>query len=121
MFTEAYVAAMQHYRYQEVYTDADIHTGKPVHLQFQSLQAFWPGRVRPVQAVTQPHAWMRSTGLQAQIGDVQLATQTFWSFFRLWEAYGVLPERWLLTERTVHSTEHYYPLRYDDAMALLRD
>jgi len=29
----------------------------------------------------------------------------------VWQEYGVVPERYLLQQRTVHPTEAYYPLR----------
>ena len=44
MFAEAYVGVMQHFRGGGWYHDADIFTGQPTHIQFQSLQSFWPGR-----------------------------------------------------------------------------
>ena len=43
MFAEAYVGVMQHFRGGGWYHDADIFTGQPTHIQFQSLQSFWPG------------------------------------------------------------------------------
>ena len=43
MFAEAYVSVMQHFRGGGWYHDADIFTGQPTHIQFQSLQSFWPG------------------------------------------------------------------------------
>ncbi len=43
VFQDAYRAVMQHYRSGAWYDDADIVTGRTLHQQFQSLQAFWPG------------------------------------------------------------------------------
>lgn len=43
VFQGAYRAVMQHYRRGPWYDDADIVTGRTLHQQFQSLQAFWPG------------------------------------------------------------------------------
>ena len=43
VFQKAYRAVMRHYRSGAWYDDADIGSGRSVHQQFQSLQAFWPG------------------------------------------------------------------------------
>ena len=43
MFQEAYVAALRHYKADAWYHATDIWTGSATHLQFTSLQAFWPG------------------------------------------------------------------------------
>lgn len=56
------------------------------------LQAFWPG-------------------LQVLVGDVEFAAQSHQRFFALWQQFGLLPERFLLSEQTIHPTERYYPLR----------
>jgi mannosidase alpha-like ER degradation enhancer 1 len=61
-------------------------------MQFTSLQAFWPG-------------------LQVLLGDVHLAAASHQRFFSLWMKFGLLPERYLLMEQTIHPTERYYPLR----------
>ena len=48
---------MQHYRAGPWYDDADIVTGQSMHQQFQSLQAFWPGRLFFLcQALKPPHS-----------------------------------------------------------------
>ncbi len=47
VFQDAYRAVMQHYRSGAWYDDADIVTGRTLHQQFQSLQAFWPGACLP--------------------------------------------------------------------------
>ncbi|XP_024523829.1 alpha-mannosidase I MNS5 isoform X1 [Selaginella moellendorffii] len=92
MFQDAYRAVQQHYRYGSWYHDADMRTGKATYWQFTSLQAFWPG-------------------LQVLIGDIAAANATHREFLRLWEMFGIFPERYLLDAGKVHPTERYYPLR----------
>ena len=67
-------------------------TGQVAHLQFNSLQAFWPG-------------------LQAQTGALVEAAATQRAFFGLWQRFHALPERYLLATASLHPTERYYPLR----------
>ena len=43
MFSAAYTAAIRHYKDGPFYPHADIWMGTHTHLQFTSLQAFWPG------------------------------------------------------------------------------
>jgi hypothetical protein len=43
MFEAAYTAALRHYKVGAWYPAADIWLGAHTHLQFTSLQAFWPG------------------------------------------------------------------------------
>lgn len=47
VFQDAYRAVMRHYRSGAWYDDSDIVSGRSVHQQFQSLQAFWPGPPEP--------------------------------------------------------------------------
>lgn len=74
------------------YHEANIHSTESTHMQFTSLQAFWPG-------------------LQVLLGDVHLAAASHQRFFSLWMKFGLLPERYLLVEQAIHPTERYYPLR----------
>ncbi len=92
MFKQAYAAANRYLKTDHWYAEANMNTGKFSHLQFNSLQAFWPG-------------------LQVMYGDIHNASLTQARFFSLWRKYGGLPERYLLSSRDVHSTERYYPLR----------
>ncbi len=43
MFRAAYTAAIRYYKDGPWYPSADIWSGTRTHLQFTSLQAFWPG------------------------------------------------------------------------------
>ena len=43
MFEAAYTAALGHYKAGSWYPSADIFLGARTHMQFTSLQAFWPG------------------------------------------------------------------------------
>ncbi|KAM7277645.1 hypothetical protein ACFE04_004779 [Oxalis oulophora] len=45
------------------------------------------------------------------VGDVAAVNSSHREFFRVWEKYGVLPERYLRDHQMLHSTEKYYPLR----------
>lgn len=47
MFQTAYTAALRHYRSGAWYPNADIYSGALTHMQFTSLQAFWPGESEP--------------------------------------------------------------------------
>ncbi|KAM7272538.1 hypothetical protein ACFE04_027201 [Oxalis oulophora] len=92
MFHSAYLAVQKYFRHGPWYHEADMRTGKATYWQLTSLQAFWPG-------------------LQVLVGDVAAANSSHREFFRVWEKYGVLPERYLLDHQMLHSTEKYYPLR----------
>ncbi|EIE19324.1 seven-hairpin glycosidase [Coccomyxa subellipsoidea C-169] len=93
MFQAAYTAAIRHYRDGTWYPQADIWMGAHTHLQFTSLQAFWPG-------------------MQVLAGDVKAAAESFAAFFGVWQRFGLLPERYLYGGNgALHSTEQYYPLR----------
>jgi len=67
-------------------------TGDSTHVQFNSLQSFWPG-------------------LQVLVGDIEMAKQTHTAFLGVWKKYNVLPERYFFYSQMVHPTEKYYPLR----------
>ncbi|KAL0039486.1 hypothetical protein WJX79_010327 [Trebouxia sp. C0005] len=92
VFQDAYRAVMQHYRSGAWYDDADIVTGRTLHQQFQSLQAFWPG-------------------MQVLAGDVPAAQESYWHYFTLWKAFGALPERFLYGHGQLHSNQQQYALR----------
>eukprot|EP00850_Spirogloea_muscicola_P001621 SM000006S19386 [mRNA] locus=s6:421678:426268:- [translate_table: standard] len=92
MFQAAYSAVQQHYRSGPWYHEADMHTGQPTHLQFTSLQAFWPA-------------------VQVLMGDVSAANESHRSFFSVWEKFGIFPERYFYSHQEPHPTERYYPLR----------
>eukprot|EP00850_Spirogloea_muscicola_P005021 SM000022S07235 [mRNA] locus=s22:748911:753445:+ [translate_table: standard] len=92
MFQTAYSAVQQHYRSGPWYHEADMHTGQPTHLQFTSLQAFWPA-------------------VQVLMGDVSAANESHRSFFSVWEKFGIFPERYFYSHQVPHPTERYYPLR----------
>ena len=92
MFNNSYTAAITHLKHGSWYIEADMHTGQPQHLQFQSLHSFWPG-------------------LQSQLGHFDMAADTFTAFFSLWTRYHALPERFVLNAQQLHNSERYYPLR----------
>lgn len=45
------------------------------------------------------------------VGDLADAIDTQNAFFSVWFNHGLLPERFLLSSMSIHSTERYYPLR----------
>lgn len=92
MFQSAYVAVQKYFRHGPWYHEADMRTGHATYWQLTSLQAFWPG-------------------LQVLVGDVAAANSSHREFFKVWETFGVLPERYLLDHQMLHPTEKYYPLR----------
>ena len=92
MWEEAYGAARKYLKHGPWYVQSHMRTGRMVHQQFESLQAFWPA-------------------LQVLAGDVGEAIETHDAFFSLWTQYGFLPESYLLVSRTVHPSMKYYPLR----------
>ena len=67
MFAEAYVGVMQHFRGGGWYHDADIFTGQPTHIQFQSLQSFWPGEPLCRKTICSP-AGSSSSGRPGKAG-----------------------------------------------------
>ncbi|KAK3260378.1 hypothetical protein CYMTET_30660 [Cymbomonas tetramitiformis] len=92
MFHDAYLAVLKHMKHGPWYHEANMNTARPTHLQFSSLQAFWPG-------------------LQVLAGDLKAAMETHEKFFGVWKEFGVLPERYLWKDKALHPTEKYYPLR----------
>ena len=92
MWDEAYGAARKYLKHGPWYVQSHMRTGRMVHEQFESLQAFWPA-------------------LQVLAGDVDDAIETHDAFFSLWTQFGFLPESFLLASRTVHPSMKYYPLR----------
>lgn len=53
MFEAAYTAALRHYKAGSWYANADIFLGVRTHMQFTSLQAFWPGAAKLFTRVCQ--------------------------------------------------------------------
>ncbi|GAB5362183.1 hypothetical protein AAMO2058_000776400 [Amorphochlora amoebiformis] len=92
MFAQTYNAVGRHLKSGPWYVEADMNSARPTHIQFNSLQAFWPG-------------------LQVLYGDLSSAMDTQDAFFGVWKRYGALPERYLLKSQIIHTTERYYPLR----------
>jgi hypothetical protein len=92
MWEEAYGAARKYLKHGPWYVQSHMQTGRMVHEQFESLQAFWPA-------------------LQVLAGDIEEAIETHDAFFSLWTQFGFLPESFLLPSRTVHPSMKYYPLR----------
>lgn len=92
MFHAAYVAVQKYFRHGPWYHEADMRTGHATYWQLTSLQAFWPG-------------------LQVLVGDIAAANSSHREFFKVWQIFGVLPERYLLDRQMLHPTEKYYPLR----------
>ncbi|XP_019456645.1 PREDICTED: alpha-mannosidase I MNS5 isoform X4 [Lupinus angustifolius] len=74
MFHSAYLAVQKYFRYGPWYHEADMRTGRATYWQLTSLQAFWPG-------------------LQVLTGDVIAANSSHREFFHVWQRFGVLPER----------------------------
>ena len=91
-FEGAYAAVLRHLKHGAWYIEADMNSGQPAHLQFQSLHSFFPG-------------------LQSLLGHYGPAVESFAAFFSLWTRYQGLPERFILPAQQVHSSEKYYPLR----------
>jgi ER degradation enhancer, mannosidase alpha-like 1 len=92
MFNATYEAVNRHLKLGHWYVEGDMQSGRHTHIQFNSLQAFWPG-------------------LQVLAGDVDAAIPTQDAFYGLWQRYSGLPERFVLNANALHSTERYYPLR----------
>eukprot|EP01083_Nonionella_stella_P213128 768926_1 len=92
MFEKSYVAVMKYIQKDFWYKDVRMSSGRSVHFQFNSLQAFWPA-------------------LQVLHGEIADAEETFDNFFSLWEKFGALPERYYLHSNTVHGSQVHYPLR----------
>eukprot|EP00298_Acanthocystis_sp_HF-20_P015765 c21257_g1_i1.p1 GENE.c21257_g1_i1~~c21257_g1_i1.p1 ORF type:complete len:1091 (+),score=416.38 c21257_g1_i1:263-3274(+) len=92
MFRETYDAVNKHLKSGPWYIEADMSSGSPTYWHFNSLQAFWPG-------------------LQVLYGDLESAIQTHDAFFSVWEKFGALPERFLISSEEAHQTENYYPQR----------
>ncbi|XXQ29589.1 alpha-1,2-Mannosidase [Plasmodiophora brassicae] len=93
MFEQSYESVMKHLRVGPWYHEASMSSGLPTYMQFNSLQAFWPG----LQVLSGSH--------------LQEADLSQRAFFSIWAKYGALPERFLLGTMSLHSTERYYPLR----------
>jgi ER degradation enhancer, mannosidase alpha-like 1 len=91
-FKIAYNATKRYLKNGPWYIEAEMLSGRPTHLQFNSLQAFWPG-------------------MQVLYGDIAEAIPTLDAFFSIWEKFDSLPERYYFGSNTAHSTEFHYPLR----------
>ena len=92
MWSEAYAAVNKYLKKGAWYVQSHMRTGRVVHNQFDSLQAFWPA-------------------LQVLAGDVGQAVETHGVFYSLWQKFGYLPESYLLSSDTIHPSLKYYPLR----------
>ena len=93
IFLPAYKAVMKYYHKSSGwFTDAEMNTGNDRHHQLTALQKFWPG-------------------LQAVIGDVDRARSSQTLMMNVWVKYGMSPERYMITEDILHSTERGYHLR----------
>ena len=92
IYTVAYGSITKYLKSGPWYMEASMKYGQHTHVQFNSLQAFWPG-------------------LQVLTGDVSDAMHSHAAFFSIWSKYGCLPERYLLHSQELHFTERYYPLR----------
>jgi mannosidase alpha-like ER degradation enhancer 1 len=92
IFQTAYNASNRYLKNGPWYIEAEMFSGRPIHFQFNSLQAFWPG-------------------MQILYGDLEGAIPTIDAFYSIWEKYGALPERFLFGSNVAHSTEYHYPLR----------
>jgi mannosidase alpha-like ER degradation enhancer 1 len=92
MFDDAYASVVKHLKRGQFYVEANMHSGSHSYDQFNSLSAFWPG-------------------LQVLVGDFETAAATQKAIFDIWSKYGALPERYLISKKSPHSTQNYYPLR----------
>uniref|UniRef100_A0A2P2LST9 alpha-1,2-Mannosidase n=1 Tax=Rhizophora mucronata TaxID=61149 RepID=A0A2P2LST9_RHIMU len=79
MFHSAYIAVQKYFRHGPWYHEADMRNGRATYWQLTSLQAFWPG-------------------LQVLVGDIVAANSSHREFVRVWEKFGVLPERYFAFE-----------------------
>ena len=70
MWQESYAAVRKHLKQGPWYVQSHMRTGRVVHKQFESLQAFWPA-------------------LQVLAGDIGEAVQTHEAMFRLWQCAPV--------------------------------
>jgi len=93
MWDLAYSGVNEYLKYDgDWYVESDMHSGRHTHVQFNSLTAFWPG-------------------LQTLIGDLTPASATHARHFSLWRRFDGVPERFLLQQNQLHSTERHYILR----------
>ena len=93
IFVPAYKAVMRYYHKSSGwFTDAEMNTGDDRHHQLTALQKFWPG-------------------LQAMIGDVDRARSSHTLMMSVWVKYGMSPERYMIADDVLHSTERGYHLR----------
>lgn len=98
IFRGAYRAIQTYVFKNPWYVEVSMSSGKPMYLDAQGLQAFWPA-------------------VNVMVGDLPQANATHRAFFGLWQRYGVLPERHSLATDSVHPTERYYLLRPELAEA----
>ena len=93
IFVPAYKAVMKYYHKSSGwFSDAEMNTGDDRHHQLTALQKFWPG-------------------LQAMIGDVERARSSHTLMMNVWVKYGMSPERYMIADDVLHSTERGYYLR----------
>lgn len=92
MFKQAYSATLKHLKRGPWYVEVNMYNGNLVWPVFNSLQAFWPG-------------------LQAMVGDLDLASETFDAFFHVWKNYGSLPEGFNIQLQRPQEAQMSYPLR----------
>lgn len=97
MFNNQYTAIQTYLKHidsngRQWYISAHSSTGTTSYLQFNALQAFFPG-------------------LQSLYGDLQQAQSVVQSFYSIWDINSCLPERVWLHGMSVHQTEKMYSLR----------
>lgn len=92
MFRVTSAAINKHLKTGDWYVEGSMASGHHTHVQFNSLQAFWPG-------------------LQVLVGELRSAVNTQAKFHSLWKRYDGLPERFVLASNSLHSSERHYPLR----------
>jgi Glycosyl hydrolase family 47 len=101
IWEESYAPVVSLLRRHFWYISVNRVTGIPTSSLQNSLAAFWPG-------------------LQAQLGDVELATRSMKTLFQMWRQYGCVPEGYVVTDRAVKSTQDGYPLRPEMAESLYK-
>ncbi len=92
MFKQAYTATLKYLKRGPWYVEVNMNSGTLVWPVFNSLQAFWPG-------------------LQAMVGDLDMASETFDAFFEVWKNYGSIPEGYNIQLQKPQQAQLAYPLR----------
>eukprot|EP00002_Diphylleia_rotans_P029686 TRINITY_DN6059_c0_g1_i2.p1 TRINITY_DN6059_c0_g1~~TRINITY_DN6059_c0_g1_i2.p1 ORF type:complete len:523 (+),score=74.10 TRINITY_DN6059_c0_g1_i2:71-1639(+) len=97
-FHQMYESLLHHSKASGFYFNIHMRTGRLSSRTVDSLSAFWPG-------------------LQVLMGDLHNAVQTFEAYFKLWRAYGFIPETFNVGQGSF-GWGYGYPLRPELAESL---